>query len=81
LVRVIYFPDALISLDPNRAGRDAGNIAESIIQYLNSEKDAQVEIVIEIKAHIPDGAQDNTMRTVSENCKVLKFKSFGFEEE
>jgi hypothetical protein len=70
-----------ISLDPNRAGRDAGNIAESIIQYLNSEKDAQVEIVIEIKAHIPDGAQDNTMRTVSENCKVLKFKSFGFEEE
>jgi adenine-specific DNA methylase len=34
-----------------------------------------------LKAHIPDGAQDNTMRTVSENCKVLKFKSFGFEEE
>lgn len=70
-----------ISIDPKRASRDAGNIAESIIQYLNSEKDAQVEIVVEIKAHIPYGAQDNTMRTVSENCKVLKFKSFGFEEE
>jgi hypothetical protein len=30
---------------------------------------------------MPEGAPDNIMRTVNENAKVLKFHSFGFEEE
>ena len=69
-----------INLDPQRTIRDAGSIAESVIQYLVSEKDAKVTITIEVEADIPEGAQDNTIRTVSENCRVLKFKQFGFEE-
>ncbi len=30
---------------------------------------------------MPEGASDNVVRTVNENAKVLKFDSFGFEEE
>jgi len=70
-----------IDVDPKRAGRDAGNIAESVIQYLGLEKEADVKVTIEITAYMPEGAGDRTIRTVSENCRTLKFKNFDFEEE
>jgi hypothetical protein len=43
--------------------------------------DAKVEVVMEIQAEIPDGAPDNVVRTVTENCRTLKFKNQGFEPE
>jgi hypothetical protein len=70
-----------IEVDPKRAGRDAGNIAESVIQYLGLEKESDVKVTIEITAYMPEGAGDQTIRTVSENCRTLKFKNFDFEEE
>ena len=42
--------------------------------------DAEVEITLEIQAKLPDGASDKTVRDVTENCRTLKFESFGFEE-
>jgi hypothetical protein len=33
-----------------------------------------VTVTIEIHADIPEGAEERAIRTVSENCKVLKFK-------
>ena len=38
------------------------------------------QITLEIQAEIPDGAPDNVVRTVTENCRTLKFTSYGFEE-
>ncbi len=70
-----------VELDPKRVGRDAGNIAEAVIQHLALEKGADVKVTIEIIANIPEGAGERTIRTVSENCKTLKFKQFSFEEE
>jgi hypothetical protein len=29
----------------------------------------------------PGGAPDHVVRTVTENCRTLKFKTYGFEEE
>ena len=70
-----------VELDPKRAGRDAGNIAEAIIQHLELENGAKVKVTMEIEADIPSGAGERTLRTVSENCRTLKFKQFGFEED
>jgi len=70
-----------VDIDPMRAGRDAASIAESVIQHLGLEKDAEVKVTIEIVANMPNGAGERTIRTVSENCKTLKFKQFDFEEE
>ena len=36
---------------------------------------------LEIQAKIPDGVPDDVVRTVTENCRTLKFKQFAFEEE
>jgi len=70
-----------VLLDPDRLGRDAGKIAEEIVQHLSTQKDAHVVLSLEIEAQLPHGASDAVVRTVTENARTLKFKSQGFEEE
>lgn len=70
-----------VPLDPHRIGRDAGRIAEEIIQHLTSLIGSDVEVTLEIRADVPDGVPDQTVRTVTENCRTLKFKDHGFENE
>ena len=70
-----------VKLDPLRVSRDAGQITEEIVQHLQSLVKANVEINLEINAEIPEGVPENVERTVTENCRALKFKNFGFEKE
>ena len=70
-----------VKLNPQRAGRDAGKIAEEIIQHLTLQPGATVEVTLEIQAQIPKGASDSTVRTVMENARTLKFTSHSFETE
>jgi predicted AAA+ superfamily ATPase len=65
----------------NRLGRDAGRIAEEVLQHLAGLMSAKVKITIEIQADIPDGVPENIVRTVTENCRTLKFKEQGFEKD
>jgi predicted AAA+ superfamily ATPase len=70
-----------VQQDPLRLGRDAARIAEEVVQHLTGLVGAQVEITLEIRAELPDGASDKLVRDVTENCRTLKFADFGFEEE
>lgn len=70
-----------VSLDPQRIGRDASKIAEEIIQHLTSLVGSNVEVTLEIRADVPDGVPDQAVRTVTENCRTLKFKNHGFEND
>lgn len=70
-----------VELDATRLGRDAGKIAEEVVQHLSALMNSSVEITLEIKADVPEGVPDNVVRTVTENCRTLKFKSHGFEEK
>jgi hypothetical protein len=70
-----------ITLDATRVSRDAGQVAQEVIQHLTSLLGANVEVTLEIHATIPAGAPDATVRTVTENCRTLKFSSHGFETE
>ena len=38
-------------------------------------------VTLEVEAEIPEGAPDHVVRTVTENGRVLKFSSQGFEQE
>jgi hypothetical protein len=51
------------------------------VQHLTKLPGATVEVTIEVQAQIPGGAPDDVVRTISENCRTLKFKHFDFEEE
>jgi predicted AAA+ superfamily ATPase len=70
-----------VSVDPDRLGRDAGRIAEEIVQHLTTQRSARVHLTLEIEADLPEGAPDNIVRIVTENARTLKFRSQGFEEE
>jgi hypothetical protein len=70
----------VVRLDATRMGRDAGSIAEAVVQHIAGLVDANVEITLEIHAEIPEGTPDNVVRTVTENCRTLRFSDFGFED-
>jgi hypothetical protein len=70
-----------VTLDPTRVGRDAGRIADEIVSHLTGLMSSTVKVTLEIDADIPGGAPDQVVRTVTENCRTLKFSSQGFEAE
>jgi hypothetical protein len=70
-----------IQLDSLRVGRDAGRIADEVIQHLTKLVGSDVQVTLEIQARLQDGASEKTIRDVTENCRTLRFDSFGFEEE
>jgi hypothetical protein len=70
-----------VTLDPTRVGRDAGRIADEIVSHLGGLLASTVKVTLEIEAEIPSGAPDHVVRTVTENCRTLKFTNQGFETE
>ena len=70
-----------VKLDPTRVGRDAGRIADEVISHLAGLVGSSVTVTLEIEAEVKSGAPDNVVRTVTENCRTLKFTSQGFEKE
>jgi predicted AAA+ superfamily ATPase len=69
-----------VELDTLRVGRDASRIAEEVIQHLSSLHGSSVKVTLEIEADLADGAPDDLVRTVIENCRTLHFQAQGFEE-
>ncbi|MEX2662439.1 MAG: DUF499 domain-containing protein [Vicinamibacterales bacterium] len=70
-----------VPLNPLRVGTDAGKIGDEVLSHLAGLANADVTVTLEITANLPDGASDHVVRTVTENCRTLKFESQGFERE
>ena len=69
------------TLDAARVGRDAGRIADEVIAHLAGLVGSKVTVTLEIEAEVPSGVPEHVVRTVTENCRTLKFNSQGFEKE
>ena len=69
-----------VEVDPDRAARDMGRIAEEVLQHLATLPRAKVRVAVEIEADVPGGVADDTQRVVMENCRTLKFRDLGFEK-
>src|SRR4029077_20905023 len=69
-----------VSLGPTRVGRDAGRIADEVIAHLAGRVGANVNVTLEISAEVHDGVPEKVVRTVTENCRTLRFRDHGFEE-
>ena len=70
-----------VELDWMKVARDAGQIAEEVIQHLAALSSSEVKISLEITANIPEGIPEKTVRILLENCKTLKFSENAFEEQ
>ncbi len=60
--------------------RNTGEIATEVAQHLLTLPGASIDLTLEIQATISEGALDTTIRTVTENCRTLKFKDTAFGE-
>jgi hypothetical protein len=69
-----------VDIDAMRINRDTPAIANEIIQHLTALSGAKIKITLEIEAEIPDGVPDDVVRTVTENCRTLKFNTQSFEQ-
>jgi len=70
-----------VALDPQRVNREMGLIVEEVIERLTSLIDCEVEISLEVSARLPEGFDEATIRTISENSRTLKFGHFEFEKD
>ena len=68
-----------VAINPDRAGRDMGGVAEEVLQHLTTLPGAKVRVTVEIEAEFPEGASADTQRVVDENCRTLGFETHGFE--
>jgi hypothetical protein len=68
---------------PLRPGRSApaDRIADEVISHLTALVGPEVKVTLEIEAEVPNGVPENTVPTVTENSRTLKFDSQGFEKE
>ena len=66
-------------IDTTRINRDVQKLVEEIIQHLTSVDGAQVKVSMEVEAVSADGFSQQTVRTVSENCRTMRIKESGFE--
>jgi hypothetical protein len=69
-----------VDIDAIRINRDTPEIAKEVIQHLTALHGARVKITLEIEAEIPEGVPNDVVRTVTENCRTLKFKTQSFEQ-
>src|SRR5438067_1998488 len=70
-----------VKINARMMAGDAGKINEEVVKHLTTILGANVQVTLEIQADIPSGVSDETVRTVTENCRTLKFEGFGFEVE
>ena len=68
------------TLDNTRINRDVQRLVEEVISHLTSTDGCKVEVSLEVNVDAPDGLPQPIVRTVSENCRTLKVKDFGFDE-
>ena len=69
-----------VEIDPDRAGRDMGRVAEEVLQHLTTLPGGKVTVTVDIQAETAAGVSENLRHAIDENCRTLGFKSHGFEE-
>lgn len=67
-----------VRLDPERLVRTFGGVNTEVLAHLLNSG-ASVEVTLDVVAELPDGFDDDVLRVVGENARVLKFDdpSFG----
>jgi hypothetical protein len=72
---------AVRDLNAAQAGLEASQIAKEVIAHLVGLPGADVRVTLEIQATFREEVPDHVVRTLTENCRTLRFSSHAFEEE
>ena len=69
-----------VKLNSLRVGRDAGRIAEEILNHLNTLPGSHSTITLEVEVNVPGGVDSDVVRIVLENANTLGFQHSSFED-
>ena len=69
-----------VQLDNTRINRDVNTYVQEVIQHLLSVDNSHVTLKLDVEVDAPGGIPNTTVRIVSENCRTLKVKDFGFDD-
>jgi len=72
---------ASVKLDGMRVVKDAGRVMMEVVEHLSTLPGSEVDVTLEVRVKVPDGAPEDVVRTVSENAKTLKFGTSSFGRE
>ena len=72
--------NGLTFTDNTRVIRDLQKYLDEVITHLSTTDNCDVELSLEVSANAPDGFAQETVRTVSENCRTLRVDNFGFDK-
>lgn len=69
--------------DPRRPIPELTKIVDEVIDRLAQQTDVRLRVTLQVEAEhsAADGFADDTVRTISENAKSLRFKDFGWDKE
>jgi len=83
VARVRRFHGEVTLSDPRRPIPELTKIVDEVIGRLAQQTDVRLHVTVQVEAeHASDaGFTDDTVRTISENAKTLRFKDFGWEKE
>ena len=71
-----------VRLDTTRPVKHFGDISKEVLDHLASQVGVDLEVRLEVVAKRPDGFTDQSIRTVTENARTLKFdEPTGFSED
>ncbi|MDR2446206.1 MAG: DUF499 domain-containing protein [Treponema sp.] len=68
-----------VTIEPNKLGSTAGNVSQEVLQHLALLAGSKIKVTMDIDVELPNGASDDIVRIVKENCKTLKFTESIFE--
>jgi hypothetical protein len=68
-----------VTIEPNQLGSTAGDINQEVLQHLAQLVGSKIKVTMDIDVELPNGVNDDIVRTVKENCRTLKFTESNFE--
>lgn len=70
---------APVALDSNLAWKNFIDVVDEVVLRFEAMHGVKVRIKVAIEAESPTGFDEPLQRAVRENCKVLRFRTAGFE--
>ncbi len=69
--------------DPRRPIPELTKIVDEVIDHLAQQTDVRLKVTLQVDAEhsADDGFPDDTVRTISENAKTLRFKDLTWEKD
>jgi hypothetical protein len=83
VARIRRFHGEVALTDPRRPIPELTKIVDEVIGRLAQQTDVSLRVSVTVEAEHKgtDGFADDTVRTISENAKTLRFKDFGWDKE